>query len=190
MKRILRATAAGPLLLLAAPARAAEGGSASDFWFQLINLLILVGVLVYALRKAVPAFFSERREGIRNELDSAQEVLQQAETRHAEWQRKLADLDTELDSIRSTARQRAEEESDRILADARAQADRIRADAVTAVEQEARRVRDELRSEAADLVTELAGQLLAENVGDEDRDRLLTEFVQSVEASSPAGNRS
>ena len=79
---------------------------------------------------------------------------------------------------------RAEEESERILAKAREAAARIKSDALEATSQELLRARRELRAEAAGLAVELAGEILKEQVGDADRQRLLDEFITRVEPRS------
>jgi F-type H+-transporting ATPase subunit b len=188
--RILCALA---IALAAAPALASGSESGSDhgelIW-QAINLAILVGIIVYAARQPVKSFFAERREQIQADLEESAEFLKSAETRYSEWQRKLVDLETELDQIRAAARQRAHEERDHILADARAAAERIKNDARAAIDQELRRAETELRGEAADLAIELASKLIRDQVGDADRARLVDEFIARVEdgSTSAGGN--
>ena len=179
------------LVLGAAPAFAAggdeHGGShARDLIWQAVNLLILLVVLFVAGRKPIKSFFANRREQIGSELDSAATLLSEAESRYAEWQRKLIDLDSDLEQIKSEALRRAEDDRDAILADAQAAAERIHRDAVAAVEQELRRAQAELRDEAAVLATEIAERILRERLEDSDRDRLLDEFITRVEPSAGA----
>lgn len=176
------------LVLSAAPARAAsEGADLNHLVLTALNLAILVVVLVWAGRKPIRSFFTQRRVQIQDHLDSAANERDEAEARYTSWQRRLLELDSELDRLRGQARERAEAERDRILADASAAAERIRRDASAAIEQELRRARDELRREASDLAVELAADMLRGQVSQADRDRLLDEFIQKVEA--PAGGR-
>ncbi len=173
------------LVLFAATARAAGGGDDHDplkeaMW-QGFNLLLIVGIIAYFARKPIQAFFESRRTEIKTELTTASELLDKAEQRNAELQRRLVDLSSEVEEIREGASQRAEEEAERILADARATADRIRNDAKSAVDQELWRAQAELRDEAADLALELAARKLTDNVAESDRDRLMDEFITRVE---------
>ena len=184
---------AGSVCLIAVPALATSGGSedGSSLFYPVLNFVLLLAVLVYFLRKPAQAFFADRRSRIQAELLEAAQLKKDAEVRHARWQRRLADLERELEAIRDTSRERAETEREHILADARAAADRIRSDASTAIEQELRRARERLRDEASDLAVELAEGLLREQVTDADRDRLLDEFIARVEqpvTSSGAGS--
>ena len=176
--------AAAATFVLAAPAQAA-GGGASDMIWQAVNLLILLGVVLYFARKPIQNFFADRREQIKNDLDESARLLESAETRYAEWQRKLIELDQETQRIKSEGVRHAEEDAAQILADAQAAAERIHRDAEAAVEQELRRAQQELRAEAVALATELAERILTEQLADSDRERLLDEFILSVEPGKP-----
>jgi F-type H+-transporting ATPase subunit b len=177
-------------LLLAAlavsPAHAAEEGG--SLLFPAINFVLLIATLFVLTRKPIRTFFAERRSAIRKDLEDAAALKRRAEERYAQWQRKLVDLDRELEVIRTEARERAETERAHLLADARASADRIRTDAANAVEHELRRARSSLRAEASQLAVELAAGILREQVTAHDRDRLIEEFIERIERA-PAGGR-
>ncbi len=175
--------AAAILVFWACPALAADE-SAGLLWPS-VNLLLLIGVLVYFSRKPIQNFFATRRRAIQGELNGAADELSEAEASYNKWQQRLIGLENELDEIRATSRERAESERERILAEAHVSADRIRRDATDAVDQELRRAREALREEVTQLAIELAGERLQRVVTDADRDRLLVEFIEQVE-SAPA----
>jgi F-type H+-transporting ATPase subunit b len=177
------------LVASAGPALAAgEGeGGIGDLFYPALNLAILIAVLVYFGRKPIRAFFAERRAQIQDDLKRASELRAEAEARYAKWQRRLVDLDAELEGIRVAVRERAEAERERILEEATAAADRIRNDALAAVEQELRRARRKLREEASELAIEIAGERLREQVSAGDRDRLFDEFIERIEGA-PTGD--
>lgn len=155
--------------------------------WQAFNLVLVLALLVYFARKPIADYFASRRQGIQTQLAQAAELLTAAEHRNSDLQRKLVDLNAELDTIRETAGRRAEEEAMRIVAEARATAERIRRDAQAAVDQELRRAQAKLREEAAELALELAARKLEAGVNDGDRDRLVDEFITRVETSSVGG---
>ena len=165
--------------LVAPPARAAQEGG--GLLFPWINFVLLLAVLIYFARKPIQSFFGNRRTAIRKDLDDAAALKRRAEERYAQWQRKLVDLDRELEAIRTESRERAEAERASLLADARAAADRIRSDAANAVEHEVRRAQANLRAEASKLAVELAAGILREQVTAQDRDRLIEEFIERIE---------
>jgi len=188
-RRARAASSAAALLLAALPAHAESGehGGVRDLLFSALNFALLIGVLVYFARKPIVDFFADRRRRIQDELKAAADLRTEAETRYAKWQRRLMDLESELAEIRATARERAAAEREHILADAAAGAERIRRDALAAVDQELLRARAQLRREAADLALELASEALRRQVTGADQDRLLDEFVATIERAPAAG---
>lgn len=188
---IVRSAIALFSFLLATPACASDQSAdgLQSFIWPAVNLVILLAVLVYFARKPLQAYFEKRRSDISGDLQSSADELATAESTYAQWQRRMADLDGELDEIRATSRQRAEAERERIIQDAHATAERIRRDATTAVELELRRAREILREEATQLAIELAGERLSREVTEADRDRLIDEFIGLI-ASTPGSGTS
>ena len=188
-RRARAAITTAALVLAALPAHAEGGahGAMRDLLFSALNFALLIGVLVYFARKPVADFFAERRRWIQQDLEAAAKLQAEAEGRYAKWQRRLMDLESELAGIRETARERAVAEREHILADAAARAERIRHDALAAVDQELLRARAQLRREAADLAVVLASEALRRQLTGTDQDRLLDEFVASIERAPSAG---
>jgi len=188
MSAFLKTQGAALLLLAWLPGQALAAGGGGDPLMDLIyqvgNFLLLLGVIFFVARKPVMAYFASRREQIMGDLDQAAAVLAAAEARQAEIQSKLGELEAQLAEIQEQSRQRAEEESQRILAKAREAAERIQSDALEASAQELLRAQQELRAEAAGLAVELATEILEQQVGDSDRQRLLDEFITRVEPRS------
>jgi len=178
-------------LVLPSTAHAAgDGGGLADFAWRVANFLLLLGVLYWFARKPIQAYFEERRDRIQGDVETAARLQHEAEERHEQLQGQLAQLDADLEQIRSTARDRAQAEGERIIEDARTSALRIREDARLAIDQELRRAREELRREASDLSIEMAADLLRGEVRDSDRDRLVDEFIEKVEHSATNGSGS
>lgn len=176
------------VVAMADPALASEG-EGPGFFYPILNLLLLFAVLFYFGRKPILGFFDQRRTQIRDDIEKAEGLRREAEERYATWQHKLADLEEELEGIRTGSRERAESERAQILRDANATADRIRADATAAIEQELRRARVVLHVEAADLAVELAENMLREQVTESDRERLVREFIERIERTGAESGR-
>ncbi len=175
-------------LTMALPAVALASGDAEEadhtalFAWEWVNLILLVGVLVFVARKPVMAYLGDRRTGIQENLDGAEQLLRDSENRLQEWNAKVDGMEAEVADIRRLAHRAAEQERERIVADAQAMAERIKRDATSAVARETRRAQVALREEASQLAVQLAADLLGEKVTDEDRDRLVDEFVTRVES--------
>ncbi len=72
------------------------------------------------------------------------------------------------------------------MAEAKSTAARIERDAESAVERETLRAQQVLRQEAAELAMELAAERLRNEVNDDDRSRLVDEFVERVRSGTSA----
>lgn len=174
-------------IIASLPALAADdshGADHGELLWQALNLAILAAALVYFARKPLQRFFADRRKRITGDLAQAAALLDDAEARFTQWQRKLIELDRETERIRSDGKRHAAEEAEAILAEAQVAADRIHRDALATAEHELRRAQAALRSEAAALATEIAERILRERLGRDDRERLLDEFITGVEAQS------
>jgi F-type H+-transporting ATPase subunit b len=172
------------VLVLGAPApafAASADGHGGDMFWQVLNVVLLLAVLIYFARKPVLSYLAERRDTIAKNLEGSAQLLAEAERRLGEWNDKAANLDREVVSIRDATRRAAEAERDRILADAQVTAERIRRSAGAVVERELQQARERLRGEAADLAVELAAKILREQVNDGDRTRLVDEFIGHIE---------
>ena len=139
------------LVSVALPAQAAAEGGLEMFLKQTGNLILLLGVLFYVGRKPLRKFFAERRSQIRADLDEASGLLAEAERRYADWQRKLIQLEQEVETITREGRLRAEEEAEAILANAEAAAERIHRDAASSAAHELRRAQETGRYESLEL---------------------------------------
>ncbi|MGI9432763.1 MAG: hypothetical protein ACR2PQ_11145 [Myxococcota bacterium] len=175
-----------PVAALAAGDAEADHGAA--FMWEWVNLILLVGVLFFLTRKPVLAYLGDRRSDIKNNLEGSEKLLDDAQTRLREWQAKMDGMDAEVADIRRVAQAAAEQEREKIVADAHVVAERIERTAASAVERETRRARVALREEASELAVELAAGLLKSGVTDQDRDRLVDEFVERLEGESAGGS--
>ena len=110
------------LLILATVAFANEGGgeeSASilkEYLWPVINFLILVGVMVYMLKKMdVKGFFKKRTELIEQSLREAREAKELAQKALAEVEERLKVKDSEIASIIAGAKLSGENEKARLM---------------------------------------------------------------------------
>lgn len=174
------------LLAATGSAAAAEGAAAAgwgvlDTVGRIVNLSILLGILFFALRKSLPVIFANRREGIRTALEEAQRARQAAEAKLQSIEEKMSRLDAELESIRKSAEQEAEEERRRILEMSQQEADKIVATARQGIAGLTRNAEKELRRYAAELAVDLAETRLRHDVGEADQKKMFERFVDKLE---------
>ena len=156
---------------------------------EIVLSLVVFGLLFLAVKKwVVPNFektFADRTAAIEG-------GLQAAETKQAEADAKLAELEKQLGDARHEAariREDAREQGAAIIAEMREQAQseaaRIVEHAHTQIEAERQQAVTSLRAEVGLLATSLAGRIVGESLDDEARQsRVVDRFLAELEAQN------
>ena len=179
---ILVLVALAPCAVAAAAEEA--GGHAGIPWGvifkQALNFGILVGVLVYFLRKPVGSFLKERSELLKKSIDeaararaSAAEKLSAIEARMARLSEDIAEMNRKMDA-------EADEETHRIREAARGEVERLHAQVQFAADQEVKKARAELRREAAALSARAAEEIVSKTITPEDQERMVRENLDKI----------
>lgn len=152
-----------------------------DLVYRLVNFLVLLGVLIWALKKAdLKGVLAARQEGINKSLSEAAEARQLAEQKLVEYEGKLAAASREMDEIQASIRKEAELEKERIIAEAKLAAVKIIEQSNVTAQQEVARAKAELRAEAAKLAVELAEQTLRQKINKDDQNRFVDDYLSKV----------
>jgi F-type H+-transporting ATPase subunit b len=152
-----------------------------DLFWRVINFAMLAGLLIWGMKKAqVSKLLSDRQAGIEKALKEAVEAREAAEKKYAEYSEKLAQATKEIDEIYASIKREGELEKERIIAEAKVSAEKIKEQAEQTAAREVLKARAELQAEAARLAVQLAEQSLKENVGKDDQNRLVGEYLSKV----------
>jgi F-type H+-transporting ATPase subunit b len=147
-----------------------------------LNFSILFGGLGWYLRKPLGEFLRARVKGIEEGLANAREAKQDALSKTAEIQSRLARLDEEIREIRAQAGRDSAEERARLLESARLEAQKILDLASREIEGLKKSARLELKTYVAELAVKLAEERLRTSVGaDEDR-KIIQKFIDSLDS--------
>ncbi len=170
----------------ATPALAAEGIP----FFSLFNtnfvvilaFLLFVGVLFYLKVPGVlMAMLDARADAIRDELNQAKALREEAQTILASYERKHKEVQGQADRIVEHARIEAEEAAQRAKDDLKASiARRLAAAQDQIVSAQAKAVK-EVRDTAVQVAIAAAGDVIAANMSADDGDRLIEEAIVTVE---------
>jgi F-type H+-transporting ATPase subunit b len=168
-----------------------EGGEhnkpVTPFIYLIINAAILFGAYYYLGKKPVSDGLAARRATVARELDEAAKVKGEAEERLADYKKRLAEMDKELQIIREEIITSGEKERDRIVKDAEEKAERMRKDAQFLLEQELKQLRNELIRHAVDIASTAAEEVLKSKLTQADHDRVADEFLAQLSAAKPVG---
>lgn len=191
MRRLLPCLTTAVLFLASAPAWAAEEeevaqkflGLPVELW-KLVNLLLILGLLVYLLGKPFNTHFRKRREDLDDAIDRASAEREKALALAAEMTARLASLEKEIAEIRQRGAGEGESEKRAQIEAAVRDAETLRRNAADEIERRLAAAKKDLARAAADLAADRARDVLAGAITDEDRRRLLDESVQSVSKAS------
>jgi F-type H+-transporting ATPase subunit b len=154
----------------------------ATFW-ALVALVIFLGVVFYM---KVPGMISksldERANRIRNELDEARRLREEAQQLLAEYQRKRKDAEQEAGDIVAAAKR----EADLLVAEAQKRTEEYVARRAALAEQKIgqaeRDAVNEVRASAVDIAVEAARKLLGDNVDAKVDADLFKTSLQQVKA--------
>lgn len=179
--------AAALVAFLPGAALAAEAGEVhrkafnlTEEIFKIVNTLIVVAILYKVAAKPLRNFFQERSEGIRKSLAEAEQARKDAERQLEEQRSKVADLEAELGRVRETGEKERREMRSRMQADQEAQANRLLEQTRNAIELETAKAQAELRDSAAALSLSLAEDMLKKNIGPEDQERFVSDYLANL----------
>jgi F-type H+-transporting ATPase subunit b len=174
-----RLPAVFPLALLAQEAEEhASKFLGLPLWiWQLANLVLFLGVLLYFVARPLAAMFRQRQLDVEKRLTEAKALREEAVQLGAQVKERLSRLDQEIEEIRSRGRADGETERAALTERADREVERVRKEAEEEIGRRLASAKQELRKTAADLTAGVAHDMLAAQITDDDRRRLLDESV-------------
>ena len=175
------------LLLVATPALAEEATSSptdspAGQLFHWLNSAIVLGFIVYALRKAGP-YFCSRSEEMSRKIAEGARAREAAEKQRRDAQAKFAGIGQEVAELRVEVKRAAEAEAERIRALAKTDAEAMERAAQAEIAAAERAARVELRTLAARLAVERAESVLQNELTPAAEAALFRNFVSNLEGS-------
>lgn len=172
------------LALSAQPAFAASGPFFSlrntDFIVTL-GFLVFVGILVwFRVPQLIGSLLDRRAAGIRNDLDEAKRLREEAQEIYASYERRQREVKSQADEIVANARR-----------EATAQAEKAKADLARSIERRLQTAQDQIASAESDAVRAVrnravqtaiaaASELMARNISAADRSAGIDKAIDEV----------
>src|SRR3954451_24200798 len=161
---------------------------------EIVLALVVFGLLYLAIRKwVVPNFektFADRTTAIEGGLKAAETKQAEADARLAQLEKQLADARHEAARIREEAREQGATIIAQMREQAQSEAGRIVEHAHTQIEAERQQAVPSLRAEVGTLATSLAGRIVGESLDDEARQsRVVDRFLADLENEHTNGSR-
>lgn len=176
--------AATTALVTTTPALAMAGGGGSigvTAAFHAVNLVVLVGAIIYFARGPVRNMLAERKKQVTADLEEAKRLREEAREMLSKYEAKLSGLDAECNKIVAEYEEMGKSERDRIIKDAKRQAEKIKADAELTIKNDIRNAREALESEMVQLAADLAEKQLRASLDDKAQANLFDGFLADIE---------
>jgi len=161
---------------------------AKDILFHAFNILLLVGLVVFFVRRPLSDFLAARALKIRTEIRDSQEERDQAIQRREEVETRLGSIEGEIASIAADAEEAAKRQQAQLLQRAQQEAEHIAKMAERNIRDEVDRAKDTLRREAIELAVDLAKNTLTEKVSSDDQRRLARDILDALEDKEGASD--
>jgi F0F1-type ATP synthase membrane subunit b/b' len=154
--------------------------------FQFINFGLLVAILGFFGGKAINGALAARYDQMKKDLDEASATREDALARLKRQEGRLANLEAEVDRLRTSIKQEAEQEQQRLLEGAEEKAKRIQDETRFLVDQQVKEAERTFRQEVAAASARIAEDLVRRSVRPEDQTRLDQAFIADLESGKGA----
>jgi F0F1-type ATP synthase membrane subunit b/b' len=147
---------------------------------KIFNFVVLVGGLVYLMRKPFAEYLTRRGGELRAELSAAEALKAEATAKIAEIDARMKSLPAELEALGARGRADIAAEEQRIRELAAAEKQRLLDQAAREIDLRVRTARRELVEHAADLTIDVARTKIQNEITDADRSRLVDRYLSQV----------
>jgi F-type H+-transporting ATPase subunit b len=151
-----------------------------DIFWGSLNLLLLAGGLGYLIKKYAGPYFAQRSVEIRKGIADAEAARAASDAKVAEVDRRLANLQTEIEALRMSAQQEGEADAQRVRRESAAEMAKIQSHVAEEIAAAGKSATLELRRYSADLALALAERKIAARMSPETQDRLVGTFVATM----------
>ncbi len=152
----------------------------ADWLPRLVNFAIIVGLLVYFLRKPLKDMFRNRTETIAKALEESKTASERAVAALADMERKMREMEAETRTMIADAQARGEKDKQALIEEGKRVAKDIQEQVKTGTDIEVQKAKAGLAAEAAALAVDLAEGKIKSAIGKQDHERIVKEYIGKV----------
>lgn len=173
------------LLAIHTPAHAGGGTYTS----QSINLLLLLAIFFIIAQKTLPSFLQNRAETIADALSKGQKEQEIAKSRYDQLTEEKEGLGQKITEIRKQAQEDIEAMKEKFATQIADEKVRAEISSKHSIEEERLHVQHEIRQKSAQLAVMSATEMIKSSMNAEDKQRLFTDFMQTVQNTNNHNNQ-
>lgn len=152
--------------------------------FKEINFLIFAVLLFLLLRKPVRDYFASRAASIRLSIDESRKAFEKAQEENEEISTRLQNIEKETAELIKTFKEEGEIERKKIIEQAQSNTEKLKDDLQRIAESELTKANEELKAMTVQLSKELATNMIKQEIGKEDNDRLTKNYIGKLKKMS------
>lgn len=152
----------------------------ADSTLMIIAIFFLFLILSYFLFNPARKMLNNRKEKIRNELNTAKHAMENAQNLKREYETKLQGVDKEAEAILSEARRKAMVNENHIIAQAKEEAARILDRARVEAELEKQKMSDDVKREIIVVASLMAGKIVSASMDTNLQNQLIDETIKEM----------
>lgn len=150
-------------------------------YYQLLNLILTAGLLVYLLRTKIIEHFQGRRDQYLKVAEQVNKMKKQAEARRRDLQERFDKLEHSEKQALEKANHEAKDLQDKLVTEATATAARVASDAQKTIQLEYNKSIAMLKSQIISEAMQASRETIKHSIKDSDQQRLQREFVEKIE---------
>ena len=151
-----------------------------DTLVMALSMLLLFTLLSYLLFNPVRDLLEKRKQRIVDDREAAKREKEEALGYKEEYEKKLQEVDKEVQVILSEARKKAMKNENAIIAEAREEAARIMARANAEIELEKKRALDDMKQEMIAIASMMAQKVVSASIDTEVQESLIDETLKEM----------
>lgn len=152
----------------------------ADWLPRLANFAIIVGLLVYFLRKPVRDMFRNRSAEIAKAMQESREARERAMAALTDMERKAREMEAETRTLIAEAQARGEKDRQALIEEGKKIVKDIQEQIKTGADIEVQKAKAELAVEAAVLAVDLAEGKIKGSITKQDHERIVNDYIANV----------
>lgn len=153
-----------------------------DFQSNLVNWLILAGLIIWGWNKLIPSVVEKRARSINETIDAAEKARAEAEAFLTEQKSKVENAEAEAAKIIDEAKVVAEQMKKEMQAQTEKDIESLKQKFEAAIANERQVVVTETRKAAVKAAMQLSESYLKSNVSDAEKKQLLSQFIEQLDS--------
>ncbi len=147
---------------------------------HLFNLICFIGILYYFLRKPVSTFFVNRSKNIEESINTAKNIIDDAQQKYDENSMKINQLDNEVTSINKSSENIVESKIDDINNNVNSMVSMIERDTEEIIKLESNKIDSQIRSAMIQKAIKISENDLKQKLTEEKDEELIISYLAEV----------